>query len=602
MRDKFDWLYQPPFLFANANNPEVCRKFLQLYSETPRIQHSRVTLYLIDTFGEHMEEIANGNVSVCNAEYSRELAVWDRMPLTSDPAEGYHRSTKLSKTRAHYSKMPWLISSNSLKQNLEFAYEEINSGDGGERFFEYAWRTWSSVLQTRPGRQHRPKRQPVEKSLFEFYRVGDFSRTDWSCLGSVYVDGDEPRGPVQRSVISQWVDEYLDCVLAQGYLYTFIDHHRGQVCFEVLRRSRGVDKRTFAIRKRAVPQDTHFGTVIQRYTIVGEAHRERQTARPDGDAERVDVGNMVNWRRFWDTLKQWSRSVSDMYPGCVNIDNPQLARPTMDIMNENYPTIAVLHHLLSQGWVQDLDADVIHRRDTPRCLSLKQAGPKKFYFQCLLALDRVLGLVDEMLSNQPQSYYRCLLAGHAVMPWLGDREYKRILNGNGEAPPAAAGGHHADAAAVVARDDSSDLDMLEAGGAAQDCPDAAADAAAVAFDLSSSAPSTPPALPGAEAEPAPGSPADRGPRIAAEEIVIDGAPLRRYPDRYWIRCQHHEDCQKYRGCGPAQCRNFGDQEPIGFLGAWHRLGAACPDARTHVHAVRPRLDQVEAFLRDNMFL
>ena len=133
LRDKFDWLYQPPFLFANANNPEVCRKFLQLYSETPRIQHSRVTLYLIDTFGEHMEEIANGNVSVCNAEYSRELAVWDRMPLTSDPAEGYHRSTKLSKTRAHYSKMPWLISSNSLKQNLEFAYEEINSGDGGER-------------------------------------------------------------------------------------------------------------------------------------------------------------------------------------------------------------------------------------------------------------------------------------------------------------------------------------------------------------------------------------------------------------------------------------------------------------------------------------
>jgi hypothetical protein len=75
--------------------------------------------------------------------------------------------------------------------------------------------------------------------------------------------------------------------------------------------------------------------------------------------------------------------------------------------------------------------------------SAVSAEGKSAYFRCLLVLDMlwVKGVL-EMLSNQSQSYYECLLEGKVVLPHHPAALYTAILRGEeevakGMVPPAA---------------------------------------------------------------------------------------------------------------------------------------------------------------------
>ena len=57
----------------------------------------------------------------------------------------------------------------------------------------------------------------------------------------------------------------------------------------------------------------------------------------------------------------------------------------------------------------------------------------------------------------------------------------------------------------------------------------------------------------------------------------------------------HPDCGKRRNIGEAQCRNFGQVEPLGFIGVWLERANSFADKASHLKFT-PSLADIRSFL------
>ena len=96
--------------------------------------------------------------------------------------------------------------------------------------------------------------------------------------------------------------------------------------------------------------------------------------------------------------------------------------------------------------------------------------------------------------------------------------------------------------------------------------------------------------------------ADRSRKSVFVPALVDGAQLQfraytqrsgRGYDNWYIRCPHHDDCGKTRGCFPAATRQWGDIEPVAYLHAW--LAVSDPSGRATHSTLRPTPAQVTAY-------
>ena len=167
-------------------------------------------------------------------------------------------------------------------------------------------------------------------------------------------------------------------------MYT-IEIDKGHVCFEVVRKGKLPDKKTFAIRRRVAAQrsrETSFEALIQRYVVVaGQADEDGHTVSPEGDVERADIGKLAPWHCFWRELKSWTKRASITREGCVELSRPFVPRPSVDIMDETYPTVALVYRLRRDGWIS-VTEKLIHTRDTETKLAFIIAGPRNFTSRC----------------------------------------------------------------------------------------------------------------------------------------------------------------------------------------------------------------------------
>ena len=65
--------------------------------------------------------IAAGDASEVSQDLPAEEAIMQRIPLSSQAAEGAHRQTRLVKVRAPASAIPWILASVRVHQNIEWA-------------------------------------------------------------------------------------------------------------------------------------------------------------------------------------------------------------------------------------------------------------------------------------------------------------------------------------------------------------------------------------------------------------------------------------------------------------------------------------------------
>lgn len=175
--EAFGWANDPPYIFANADDSEVARCYLDKLDGMNLAQQHPVVQFHIEKFGSQLRALAAGDRSTLDNSFFAERDIFRRMPLTSDPAEGYHRSISCTKAHARAAGSTFLLASNRLEQNLRNARQWCQSDDGLEQF-RYNFKCFSRILQTRKKTRYRPVRQPMKAR-----RSGVFRKV------SAFVDG-----------------------------------------------------------------------------------------------------------------------------------------------------------------------------------------------------------------------------------------------------------------------------------------------------------------------------------------------------------------------------------------------------------------------------
>jgi hypothetical protein len=206
--------------------------------------------------------------------------------------------------------------------------------------------------------------------------------------------------------------------------------------------------------------------------------------------------------------------------------------------------------------------------------------------------------VVRMISNATPDYYNCLLAGKLVEPGLPAKEYRALLAPGvapalDDLPPPDPVELEDQVIAPIVDHAGSDSD--EVMGPAQialaapplveldvDAPMAESDHegdSSSSSSPSSSESSTTVAsavsdevMGGAPEEPH-GPPLDIPALIDGGRVILEDRMLTWGYMRLVLKCSTHTNCRKKRAVGPNQKKHFGQCEPLGYLGAWQRLGA-----------------------------
>lgn len=150
-RAKYRFAGDVPYIVSNISVPRFAQRFVEQYNGAPRADHHRNPISIADSFLPDIIKIANGDIASIPESLKAEQEVYRRIPLSSSRAEGYHRTTRLSKIRGASSKVPWILSSCRLNQNLDVIEDMIEDTELGGQCFEAEFRSFSRVLQTRNG-------------------------------------------------------------------------------------------------------------------------------------------------------------------------------------------------------------------------------------------------------------------------------------------------------------------------------------------------------------------------------------------------------------------------------------------------------------------
>ena len=171
-------------MFAECNDIDTAATHLDKLNDTAAEKHHRVVQHLFEKFGTHLRQIANGDLSCLgDRAFSQEMDVWKDMPWVSDVADGYHRSTKLTETRAPGALKPFVLARDRLTQNLN-ELEGLCETYHGVAMFNRAYVNFSSVVRKEPSARCGQRKRKAADVYAEVYRLGRYSRFDWPLLSA----------------------------------------------------------------------------------------------------------------------------------------------------------------------------------------------------------------------------------------------------------------------------------------------------------------------------------------------------------------------------------------------------------------------------------
>ena len=590
--EKFGWTAEPPYVFSNISSPEWAAVWVGMVRSTLLENHNRVTVTLEKRFGNQIEMISKGDLRGITPELLHEEKVWQNMPLCSDRAEGFHRGINFELKRATGSHTPFLFSSMRLQQNLDLCSRVCETDEGRQRF-RYNFVNYSQILQTSSQSLTRSKKLGSKRDKFlKIYRLEQYARVDWSCVGKHSVAGDGV-ATLPLSDNQKMLTDFVVKSCAAGCVYTVpLEGQHDDLCFQVLRVNQKADQKVSTVKKT----EPQVSMTIQNFTIQAVVNGGPRVYA-FGDPFKVDPSRTSTTGRVVRGMKAWEIGVSDI-AGCMQLVDGVNVFTFHSLTDGKVPVLLLAVELLRRGWAFVEDR-VTHRpNDTTKRCSVLNCHSKRSYWQCLLHLEQIwqLGL-QAMPSNQPQSCFCCLLAGRFVVPALGDSAYREVLKDSHE---------------FALEDASSDATALEDAVLSDVGSEfLEADASLAPFNVDSPSPAGEPPVPGSPNAGDPESDASAeliesslsfriedlpqfidGARIYFEHNLLEGY------SRYILKCSHHPDCQKSRNCMADQCKHYGAWEPIAFLAVWNQLGLSS-DAVRHNASVKPTLKQVHDWLADN---
>jgi len=131
---------------------------------------------------------------------------------------------------------------------------------------------------------------------------------------------------------------------------------------------------------------------------------------------------------FTHRLLRWDRAEKQpQYLGCLVLSDPARAMCIVPLLDQSCPTLCIMWHLMCHLAWHGEDGHVVHVNTVGKRFDSRTAVSHKFYYQCLLILDRCLPLSGNRIpSQQPQNYYKLLLQGHHAEPDKDNNHYIQL--------------------------------------------------------------------------------------------------------------------------------------------------------------------------------
>ena len=448
---RYVYLRVPPWSFCNADTTDGARAFLLKATSQPMDKQDTLTQYLYATHREALEVLAGGGPCAASSAYA--VSVINETALDESVGEGYHRSTKHSKVRAPNGTTRYLKQSTRVKQNTRLVRRFQRLGPSGIRVVRFEWRRWKRVLQA--NRKHMWKNKKLKNPAVydKVYRMDEAADEDWTQVCSLI---DAPgQGASSRDVTAHLTTrekekealrvEYLQAVIEPQTWYSVrvpkagIDEETGApVEREELKYFEVISLVTAATRPHVMPTTESRQDVTQssRFAISLIEGSEKEELRTE-DRAIVYIDGDADWKAWQDlgpfddvhrTLSRY-KSVADAdHPACLQLTECERARPRHALTDMKCPTLPILAECYRRGW-RPADQLVTHHSLDIGLMDSRLAVRMKAYYIVLLELPRCLPLTSEIPSNQPILFYRLLLQGRPVEPFLGQQAYLAIQRG-----------------------------------------------------------------------------------------------------------------------------------------------------------------------------
>ena len=284
------------------------------------------------------------------------------------------------------------------------------------------------------------------------YHDDAYSADDWSLI----VNGEEPPRPVVTEDTTDRVNlenEYLSQVFQKFTYYAVpqrkeeigeegeVRHDETPMVFEVVS-IRGAHSRphlmptfesaddivlTAALAIEVQPMQLQPGHAVDVHDLSNNASLH---VFKDADAYWISARDVAPFSALGRELVEYRRVTnSDDENGVLVLADVHKAKPRCSIMDPNCPTLCITWALRNAGWTpfkktMIVKADNVAKKECDG----REAVKWKFYFQVLWIIDKILPLTSSVPSQQPIKFYKFLLRGVPVEPYLTDQQYTLVLN------------------------------------------------------------------------------------------------------------------------------------------------------------------------------
>jgi len=451
IKHRFKYYGILPWSLALCLTPAGAQDALTEWESVPPAEHDFYTQRCFERFEDAVRDVKDGGRPT--ASLHAEITAMKWATMDEGRGEGYHRSTNREKVRAASSTQAHLKQCTRMKACLQTCRAFVRMyKDRGRQVLRQEWHTFTRVLQVRREKRWMPKKLGGVAFWARLYREDAKSMEDWTSILR-RMPQERPAAPndapEERDALRK---EYLVHVLQPNTHYR-VDHvddtpapdgslrsqMLGSTHFHLLGLSYG-SARPHTMHTIRTADDPCYSAYIALHVEWmrpgaldidgGPPNANRCVLEADAESEWITLDRLPPFDCLARYLSSYAHVIGDVdRPGSVVVAEPHHVGVRVPLLDARCPTLCIVRELrVRLGWVPHSGL-VVHTSDAPLIFDGREAVRMKFYYQCLLNVDRRLALTSDRLpSQQPQSYYKLLLRDVPAEPDLGDRVYTLALN------------------------------------------------------------------------------------------------------------------------------------------------------------------------------
>jgi hypothetical protein len=127
-------------------------------------------------------------------------------------------------------------------------------------------------------------------------------------------------------------------------------------------------------------------------------------------------------------LTRWNEQCAGDRPGCVWLRLPVSPTAALALCDQSCPVLLFVEALYIKGWhARNCRVDHCHSSPDEKFFDAREALRQRHYYEVVLDLPALYSVCETIPSDEPISFYKCILAGHIVQARRGDLYYKHML-------------------------------------------------------------------------------------------------------------------------------------------------------------------------------